>query len=119
MAGKKKCLRINKRIKNKNKLVIGMLILLDFFLIVFMARKNTINYVVIDGKDIFIGETKNLVLGRNYITLVITLFIYFYGVAINKILLRNKIRFIYMILIFLGILILNMLMFYLFTNKVY
>ena len=55
----------------------------------------------------------------NYITLIITGFIYIYGLAINKILLKNNIKIRYMILLLIGILVINMLLFYLFTNKVY
>ena len=104
---------------NKNKLVLLILGLLDIILIIWCARGNVANYVMLDGEDIFVGETKNLLLGRNYITLVITIFIYVYGLLINKILLKNKIRFKYWVILFIIALVVNMLLFYLFTNKVY
>ena len=104
---------------NKNKLVLLIVGLLDIILIIWCARGNVANYVMLDGEDIFVGETKNLLLGRNYITLVVTIFIYFYGLLINKILLKNKIRFKYWVILFIIVLVVNMLLFYLFTNKVY
>lgn len=104
---------------NKNKLVLLILGLLDIVLIIWCAKDNVANYVILDGEDIFIGETKNLLLGRNYITLVITIFIYGYGFLINKVLLKNKIKFKYLVILFIIILVVNMLLFYLFTNKVY
>lgn len=104
---------------NKNKLVLLILGLLDIILIIWCARDNVANYVMLDGEDIFVGETKNLLFGRNYITLVITVFIYVYGFFINKVLLKNKIKFKYWVILFVIILVINMLLFYLFTNKVY
>lgn len=104
---------------NKNKLVLLILGLLDIILIIWCARDNVANYVMLDGEDIFVGETKNLLLGRNYITLVITVFIYVYSLLINKVLLKNKIKFKYWVILFVIILVINMLLFYLFTNKVY
>ena len=111
---------IKKIIKNnKNKLVLLILGLLDIILIILCARDNVANYVMLNGEDIFVGETKNLLLGRNYITLIITVFIYVYGFFINKILLKNKIKLKYWVFLFVIILVINMLLFYLFTSKVY
>ena len=106
-------------IKNKNILVGIGLAIVDIVLIIYVARNNVANYVNVNGEDIFIGETKNLLLGRNYITLVISAFIYLYGLLINKVLLKNKISKKNLILLFIGILLFNMIMFCIFTNRVY
>ena len=106
-------------IKNKNILVGIGLAIVDIVLIIYVARNNVANYVNVNGEDIFIGETKNLLLGRNYITLVISAFIYLYGLLINKVLLKNKISKKNLILSFFCILLFNMIMFCIFTNRVY
>lgn len=104
---------------NKNKLVIFGLIVVDIILIIWAARKNIANYVLINGENIFVGDTKNLLLGRNYITLVVTAFIYSYGILINKIFIKKKIKIKYLLLILGLILVINMILFYIFTSKVY
>ena len=101
---------IKKIIKNnKNKLVLFIIGLLDIILIIWCARDNVANYVLLDGEDVFVGDTKNLLLGRNYITLIISVFIFIYGFFINKVLLKNKIRLKYWVILFIGVLVFNML----------
>ena len=106
-------------IKNKNILVLIVLLIIDIVLIIYVAKENVSHYVNVNGKDIFIGKTKNLLLGRNYITVVVSVFIYLYGLLINKVMLGNKINIKKLVLIFIGILILNMIVFCIFTNRIY
>ena len=106
-------------IKKKNILVSIILLIIDIVLIIYVAKDNVSHYVNVNGRDIFIGKTKNLLLGRNYITLVVSVFIYLYGLLINKVMLGNKISIKKLVLIFIGILIFNMIVFYIFTNRVY
>lgn len=106
-------------ISNKDKLVFFILGLIDVILIVWFARSNVANYAIVNGKEIFVGKTKNLLFGRNYITLVISFFIVVYGLLINKIILKKKWKVKFLMLIFSFLIIFNMLLFYFFTNKVY
>ena len=106
-------------IKNKVKLISLILFLFDVFLIMYVGRKNVANYASVNGEEIFIGKTRNLLFGRNYVTIVVSLFIYIYGLIINKFIIKKKFSIKKLILIFGLILIFNMIMFYLFTRKVY
>lgn len=106
-------------IKNKVKLISLVLFLFDVFLIMYVGRKNVANYALVNGEEMFVGKTRNLLFGRNYITIVVSLFIYIYGLIINKFIIKHKFSVKKLILIFGLILAFNMIMFYLFTKKVY
>ena len=106
-------------VRHKGKIIGLVLGIIDIILIIYVARGNVANYAVVNGEEVFIGKTRNLLLGRNYITLVVSLFIYLYGLLLNKFLIKKKISVRGMVLIFGLILIFNMIMFYLFTRKVY
>lgn len=116
-------MKINKTKKtnfdNRRNLVLIGLVLVDIILIIWAARKNIANYVLLNGENIYVGNTRNLLFGRNYITLVITAFIYGYGVIINSILLKNKVKIRYLLLMLVIILVINIILFYIFTNRVY
>lgn len=106
-------------INNKNIIIGIILCLLDIGLIIYVARMNVANYVEINGEDVFVGDIKNLWLGRNYISLIVSGFIFIYGLIINKVFLKKKVSLKKMLLIFISILIFNIILFYLFTNRVY
>ena len=106
-------------IKNKNKLMVSILFVIDLVLIIYFAKENYANYAKVKDELIFVGDTKNLLFGRNYIGLIVTLFIYFYGIIVSKFLCRNKLNIKWLVGCFIVILLFNMLMFYLFTNKIY
>lgn len=119
---KKKKKKFNLRdyiVRHKGKIIGLVLGIIDIILIIYVALDNVANYAVVNGEKVFIGKTRNLLLGRNYITLVVSLFIYLYGLLLNKFLIKKKISIRRMVLIFGLILIFNMIMFYLFTRKVY
>lgn len=111
------------KIKNKitkENIIYFIIAILDIFIIIYSARKNIINYVSIDSsKPIYLGDKHNLFLGRNYITLITTIVVYIYILALNKFYFKKKISLKYMILVLLILLLLNCIIFYLFTTKVY
>lgn len=111
--------KVKEFIKNKKNIINFVLILFDLGLIIYVARDNIANYVNISGKDIFVGDTKNLFLGRNYITLVITLFMYIYWLVIDKFLFKTKTSIKRYLVVLCILLLFNVMMFYLFTNRVY
>ena len=112
--------KVKKLIRKNKNIIIGLcLLIMDIILIIYVASSNAVNYVNVNGEEIFVGKTRNLLLGRNYITLVVSAFIFLYGLLINKVIVRKKINIKKMILIFGGILLFNMILFCIFTNRVY
>ena len=107
------------KIINKQNIIYSLIILIDILIIIYAARHNFINYVTINKKSFYLGNKRNLFLGRNYITLLTTVIVYLYFLLINKYYFHKKINKKYLILILLGLLIINCLIFYLFTIKVY
>ena len=110
---------INFVIANKNILLVLVLLVVDIILIIFFAKDNYANYANVNGESIFVGKTRNLIFGRNYIGLIVTLFIYFYGLLVSKVLLKNKINIKWLIGWFIILFIFNILLFSGFTNKIY
>lgn len=108
-----------KILDNKNKLILLILLIIDVGLIIYVASDNAVNYVNVNGEEIFVGQTKNVLFGRNYVTLVISAFIYLYGLLLNKMILQKKISKKLLLFILIGILLFNMILFCIFTNKVY
>ena len=104
---------------NKSFLLFGLLCIINIILIIWFAKDNYANYAVVDGENIFVGKTKNLLFGRNYIGLIVTLFIYIYGVVVDRFFFKNKVKIKWLIIMFCGLFIMNMLLFSLFTNKIY
>ena len=96
-------------INNKNIIIGIILCLLDIGLIIYVARMNVANYVEINGEDVFVGDIKNLWLGRNYISLIVSGFIFIYGLIINKVFLKKKVSVKKILLIFIGVLIFNII----------
>lgn len=110
---------IKTKISKKNIFYLVLLIL-DIVIIIYSARHNYANYVSIDGtSSTFIGDTKDLFFGKNYITLITTAFFFVYTCLTNKFLFqrKNTKKFIFTLLTFL--LILNLLLFFIFTKRVY
>ena len=109
-----------KKILTKQNIWNFLVFIIDIILIIYVARKNNINYVTINSNDpIYLGDWHNLFWGRNYITIVITLVVYIYFFLLNKFYFKKEIKTKYFVIAFLSILLLNSLLFYLFTNKVY
>lgn len=127
MKGNKKCCDKKKKesfhrkisFLNKNFITFFLIILCDVFLVIYCARYNKANYVKILNENIFVGNTSNLVFGRNYVNVIITLFFYFYIVIMNRYFLKRKNTRRFMISSLLFLVILNILLFFIFTVRVY
>lgn len=107
-------------IKNKKNIFYTVLIIIDIIIIIYFARHNFANYVSLEGsKSVFIGDKKDLLFGKNYITLITTLFFYIYILISNKMLFhqKNTKKFSISLLIFL--ILLNTILFFIFTKRVY
>lgn len=110
---------IKKNLTKKNIFYL-IVFILDITIIIYSARNNFANYVSTDkNKSIFIGETKNLLFGRNYITIITTIFFFGYIALSNKILFKQKNTNKNLIFLFAFLLILNISLFYIFTKRVY
>lgn len=96
-----------------------ILFLLDIILVIYSARKNIVNYVVISDQEVFVGKIRYLLLGRNYINLIIIGFFYIYTCLINRFFLQRKNTKKFLLWLFLILIILNLLLFFFFTKKVY
>lgn len=112
------CLNLRKRITKKN-ITYLFLSMADVFLIIYVARKNVVNYADFFGKSIFVGEKRNLFLGRNNISLIVTLFFYLYICLMNRFFLKQKNTKKFLIGLLLFLVILNGVLFYCFTTRVY
>lgn len=107
------------KVKIKKNILYVLFFLVDIGLIIYSARKNFVNIVVINDVEKMIGDTKLLFFGRNYITVVITLFFYLYILAFEKIYFKRKLKMSHVILFFLGLCLINLILFYCFTVRVY
>lgn len=111
--------KFNNSYINKTNIVYFFIGLCDIILVIFCARQNKIHYVRFLGENIFVGKTKNLIFGRNYINLIITLFFYIYVILVNKFFLKKGISKVFLIWTFLLIFIVNIILFCCFSYKVY
>lgn len=109
----------NKDIINKTSVTYLLLFIFDIVLTIYMARRNVINYVLILDKKVRVSSLVYLLLGRNYINIAIMFFMYSYTCLINKYFLnrKNSIKFLSLLLII--VVALNLLLFFVFSNKVY
>ena len=104
----------------KKNIFYSILLILDIIIIIYSARNNYANYVSIDGSDpIFIGKTKDLLLGKNYITLITTAFFYIYTLLTNKILFHQKNNRNSIIGLLIFLLLINITIFFIFTKRIY
>lgn len=115
---KKQKLNLKKYITKQN-IIYLIIAISDIFLIIYSARKNMINYVKIENKKMYLGAKTNLIFGRNYISLVTTLVVYTYTLLINKVYFKKKTNIKNYIIFLILLLLLNCLIFYIFTNRVY
>ena len=115
--------KINKNIItsiDKKKLFYIVLVIIDIIITIYFARKNAANYVKINEEHtIFVGDTKNLIFGRNYISLITTIFFFIYTCLANRILFREKTTKKFIITTFIFYFILNIILFLLFTKRIY
>jgi len=104
---------------NKEVVVYGFLLLIDIVLVIYCAKKNIVQYVKYYDKNIFIGKTREMLLGKNYVNLIITMFFNFYLLAISRYFFKKKIYKKNIVISFLVILFINLVLFYIFTKKIY
>ena len=80
-----------KNILTKQNITYFILLILDIIIIIYSARHNYANYVSINQeKSIFVGDSKDLLFGKNYITLITTIFFFVYTLLLNKALFHKK-----------------------------
>ena len=105
---------------NKKIIMYIIMLILDVSIIIYSARHNYANYITIN-KDhkMFVGDSKDLLFGKNYITLITTFFFFIYTLLANKILFHEKNTKKFIILLLLFLLILNIILFFIFTKRVY
>lgn len=95
------------------------LIVVNVLFTIFIAKKNSINYATVFGKNILITEKTYAFLGRNYINLFIILFFSFYTILLKKVLMKKKITWKFVVFLFLFYFILDVLLFYYFTKRIF
>ena len=105
-------------ITNKNYIYI-FLILINIVFTIYIAKKNSVHYVKVLNNDVLISNDKLLFLGRGYINLLIIGFFSLYTILIDKFLLKKKITFKSSIFIILLYSILDVVLFYLFINRIF
>ena len=103
----------------KKNLIYVVLLLVDVILVIYMASRNCVNYIEVGGEEIFVSKSRYLLVGRNYINLIIIAFFYFYTLAIKKFLFREKITKKYLLWLFIFLIVLNMGLFLIFTKRIY
>lgn len=104
----------------KNKYYIYViLVIVNILFTIYMASKNNINYVNLIGEDILMSKNTYLYFGRNYINLIIIGFFSLYTVVMRKFLIKKKINLKIILFTILFYFILDVILFCLFTNKVY
>ena len=103
----------------KDYITYFVIMLCDVILVIYCACNNKVQYVKLFGKDIFVGNTKDMLFGKNFINIIITIFVYFYLLAIRKVFLHKKNTKKIFIFLFCGVSLLNLLLFYFFTKRIY
>ena len=108
-----------KKYLNKVSITYFVLLLLDIILVIYAARLNVVNYAVVLDEEIFLSKTRYLLWGRNYVNVIIIFFFYIYTCLINRFFLKRKNTKKFLIWLLIGLIILNVLLFIIFTKKVY
>lgn len=110
--------KLRKNFTRKN-VTYFVLFLVDIALVIYSARKNIVNYVVVSDQSIFVSKTRYLLFGRNYINLIITSFFYLYICLIHRFFLHEKNTRKFFVCLFFSLIILNCLLFVIFTKRIY
>lgn len=97
-----------------------IMLILDIAIIIYSARNNHANYVTLtNNQSMFVGDTKDLLFGKNYITLIITFFFFIYTLLTNKLLFHIKNTQKFIIILLISLLTLNTVLFFIFTKRIY
>ena len=107
------------KIFTKVNITYFVLFLIDIIFAICFARQNVVHYVVVLKHEIFVSKTRYLLFGRNYINLILIAFFYLYICLVNKFFLRRKNTKKFLLLLFISLSILNILLFFIFTKRVY
>ena len=84
LKSKKEKINIKSKL-NKRTIMYIILLILDIIIIIYSARHNYANYITItEGNTMFVGDSKDLLFGKNYITLITTLFFFIYTFNISS-----------------------------------
>lgn len=103
----------------KKNITYVVLILIDLILVLCFARRNVVHYVKYNGSKRMIGRMRYLLFGRNYINLILTTFMYFYFLGMNRFFLKERNTKKFIILLFCLIIVVNFVLFFLFTKRVF
>ena len=93
--------------------------LIDIILVIYLARGNRVNYVLIFDEEIFVSKTKYLLWGRNYVNVIVTAFFYIYGCLLNRFYLKRKNTRKFLLSLLGVLLVVNVLLFIIFTKRIY
>lgn len=104
---------------NKKNIMYLVIVIIDILLIIYSSRKNVVNYVDVYGKNIIVGGSQRLFFGKNYITIIVTLFFYGYICLVNRFMFKEKNSKRFLIGWLLFFILVNFLLFFLFTKRVY
>ena len=108
-----------KKYLTKVNITYFVFLLVDIVLVIYLARQNIVNYAVILDKEIFVSKTRYLLWGRNYVNVIVIAFFYIYGCLLNKFFLKRKLSKKFLVGLLAILLILNVLLFIIFTKRVY
>ena len=103
----------------KEYLVYTLIMVCDIVLVIYCACQNKVQYVKMFGKDIFVGKSRDMFFGKNYINIIIIIFFSIYLLAIRKGLFHKKVTKKSLLITFCGFFLINLILFYIFTKRVY
>ena len=110
---------MGKRVFNKKCIVHLFLLFLDILLVLFCAFKNKVHYVDFFSSSVLVGNTWDMLLGRNCVNVIITFFFWFYIMAIDKFYFKKNFSFKRGFVLLLLLIFINFSLFYIFTRRVY
>lgn len=108
-----------KKYLTKDNITYFSLLLFDIVLVIYLARQNIVNYAVVMDEEIFVSKTKYLLWGRNYVNVIVIAFFYVYICLVNKFFLKKKNTKKFLLWLFGILVIINVLLFVIFTKRVY
>ncbi|MBR3162286.1 MAG: hypothetical protein IKF19_06115 [Bacilli bacterium] len=116
----KKVIAKNRTKLTKQKIFYSLIASIDITFIIYCAKHNYANYVnsPIDG-TFFVGDSKDLLFGKNYINLIFTTFIYIYLLLSNKIFFNKKTTKKNMLKLLITLFLINTILFFAFTKRIY
>ena len=104
---------------DRNDIISLFMLLCDVAVVIFCALKNKVQYVNIMDRDILIGETRDMLLGKNYVVIIITLFFFVYYLWMNRLIFKKSINLKRMALVLMLLFFINCMFFYVFTVRIY